>query len=62
MSEEKPLDPSVEPEPPPAPAWEYRKEFGAVRALRALIRQTIQATEAELVVLRQKLEKQTYGG
>lgn len=56
MTEEK-----KEPEVPPQANWEYRKEFGIVTKMREAILTTKTATESELVLLRRKLERLTYG-
>jgi hypothetical protein len=51
------------PETPPnePPKWEHKTEFGINKQMREVLRLTISASEAELKVLRRKLEKLTYG-
>lgn len=53
----------AKPEEPAAPkhVWEQRNEFKINGRMREVVNLTISATEAELAVLRRKLEKLTYG-
>jgi hypothetical protein len=56
------VEPSVE-EPPQQPAfnWERKDRFRILGEMRKVVRLTVSATEAELAVLRRKLDKLTYG-
>lgn len=45
----------------PKAAWEYKEEFEVNRRMKEVIGLTIEATQAELKVLRRKLNKMTYG-
>lgn len=46
---------------PEQPQWEYRRRFRIHDQMEEVVRRTIEATESELVVLRRKLDKLTYG-
>lgn len=59
MSDEN--KPKEEPAAPEAPKWEYKKEFGINTQMREVVRLTISASEAEMKLLRRKLEKLQYG-
>ena len=59
--EDKTDDPTPEAPGPEAPKWEYKKTFGINERMKNVIGLTIEATESELVVLRRKLDKLTYG-
>jgi hypothetical protein len=56
------VEPSAE-EPPQQPAfdWERKDRFRILGEMRKVVNLTISATEAELTVLRRKLNKLTYG-
>jgi hypothetical protein len=51
---------STEPQPKP-PGWEYRKNFRINEEMKKVINLTIAASQAEIAVLRRKLQKLTYG-
>lgn len=67
MSEEDttpPEIPSEEPkvEGPPRAEWKYKTEFGIVNEMRNVLQLTLAASEAELKMLRRKLQKLQYKG
>ena len=47
--------------PPEPPKWEYKKEFEINKQMKKIVKLTMSATEAELAMLRRKLDKLTYG-
>jgi hypothetical protein len=59
MSDE--TKPKEETPAPEAPKWEYKTEFGINTQMREVVRLTVSATEAEIKLLRRKLEKLQYG-
>ena len=59
--DQKPEEPTPETAQPEPPKWEYRNEFKITGRMRDVVGLTIKATEAELAVLRRKLNKLTYG-
>ena len=46
---------------PEAPKWERKSEFGINTQMREVVRLTISASEAEIKLLRRKLERLQYG-
>ncbi len=54
--EKKPEDPKTE-----APQWEHKTEPGIHNKMREIIHLSISASEAEIKVLKRKLEKLQYG-
>jgi hypothetical protein len=50
-----------DPADPNAPKWEFKREFGINKEMRKVINLTIDATNAEIAVLRRKLQRLTYG-
>jgi len=56
--EEKESEEEIPPEPP---QWEYKKEFEINKRMKDIVKLSISATEAELAMLRRKLDKLTYG-
>jgi hypothetical protein len=46
----------------PQAQWEYKTEFAITGRMKELVHKTIEATEAELAMLRRKLDRLTYGG
>jgi hypothetical protein len=68
MTEEaKTPDPVAQTEPaegetPKAqPSWEFKKTFGINQEMKKVIQMTIAATQSEIVSLKRKLDKLTYG-
>ncbi len=57
---EKPPEVSATPEEK-KPSWEYRKNFRINEEMKKVINLTIAASQAEIAVLRRKLQKLTYG-
>lgn len=58
MKDEKPVADEIPREPP---KWERRETFRINERMKEVIGLTIKASEAELAVLRRKLDKLTYG-
>lgn len=52
---------SEEEKGPPKPEWKYKEEFNIVGNLRKAVTAAKEASEKDLVVLRRRLEKLTYG-
>ena len=61
MADEEETEETTEEEP--KPQWEHKqmKDWEVHRQMRKVIKETIKASEAELVVARRKLEKLQYG-
>jgi hypothetical protein len=57
MSEEK----KPEDEPKKGPTWEQRTDFRINKQMREVVGMTISATQAQITLLRRKLEKLQYG-
>jgi len=49
------------PEEPAKPQWEYKTEFGINTKLRDIVHKAIDASSAEIVSLKRKLDRLTYG-
>ena len=59
-ADETEAQPAGKPQREP-PKWEYRQRFRIQEEMKKVVGLAIQATEAELVVLRRKMNKMTYG-
>jgi hypothetical protein len=46
---------------PPRAQWQFKNEFGIHTKLKEVVRGTIEVSNAELDLLRRKLDKLTYG-
>jgi hypothetical protein len=61
-SPEAPADePPAEPPAPPPPQWEYRTGFKVVGRMKEIIHLSIEVSNAEIRMLRKKIDKLTYG-
>lgn len=50
-----------EAEAPKRPEWQYKTDFAVTGKMKEIVNKTIEASEKELVLLRRKLERLTYG-
>jgi hypothetical protein len=62
-TKEEGAEPAGEPaKEAPQAQWEFKTEFAITGRMKELVHKTVEATEAELTMLRRKLERLTYGG
>lgn len=53
--------PAEKPEEKPRAVWEKRTEFRINQQMKSLVEATIKVTEAQIALLRRKVEKLQYG-
>ena len=63
ISEPAPEEPKAEakPDDEPKAQWSFKRNLGVNEQMKKVINLTIEATNAEIAVLRRKLERLTYG-
>jgi len=49
------------PETPPPPKWEYRTEMRISKEMREIVKATIKVSQAQIDLLKRKIEKLQYG-